>query len=303
MMHKNILLVLSLTILHSAAFAQQEGVAYNSHIPIHYKIFGKGKPVLIINGGPGMNSNGFADLAMKLSSNNQAIIYDQRGTGKSEMDHADSSNMTMDLMISDIEALRKKLNIDKWIILGHSFGGMLASYYATKYPQHIRALVLSSSGGIDLNLLNYVSKNIDAKLNRIERDSLAFWNRKIANGDTAYSSRLGRGRNLAAAYVYHREFIPVLAERLTQGNSQINNLLWADMQHKHFDCSNGLQHFEKPVLIFHGQNDILEKRTAEKAAGVLKNSQLVVLPNCGHYGWLDSPEVYFSHLNKFLAAN
>ncbi|MBL0008446.1 MAG: hypothetical protein IPP25_15045 [Saprospiraceae bacterium] len=46
---------------------------------IYYKTFGKGQPLLIINGGPGMNSDGFEGLAVSLSEHFMTIIYDQRG--------------------------------------------------------------------------------------------------------------------------------------------------------------------------------------------------------------------------------
>ena len=49
---------------------------------IHFKTFGKGAPLLIINGGPGMSSEGFIPLAKKFGKTHQAIIYDQRGTGR-----------------------------------------------------------------------------------------------------------------------------------------------------------------------------------------------------------------------------
>ena len=94
-----------------------------------------------------MNCNGFEPLAVKLSGNYEIIIYDQRGTGRSFIKNPDSTNITMRLMVEDIERLRKHLHIDKLVIMGHSFGGMLASYYAAFYPEHIKALILSSSGG------------------------------------------------------------------------------------------------------------------------------------------------------------
>src|ERR1043166_5503116 len=112
--------------------AQNSGFAISSDsCKIYYRTFGKGKPLLIINGGPGMNSDGFEDLAKQLSAGYQTIIYDQRGTGRSLLKTLDSSSITMKLMLDDIEALRKILKIDRWCVLGHSFGGMLSSYYAT----------------------------------------------------------------------------------------------------------------------------------------------------------------------------
>ncbi len=57
----------------------------------------------------------------------RTIIYDQRGTGRNTIDLPDSNNITMDLMVTDIENLRKKLKIQKWTVLGHSFGGLLGN--------------------------------------------------------------------------------------------------------------------------------------------------------------------------------
>ena len=133
------------SIISLGLFAQ---IQNDISIPIghlHYKTFGKGKPILIINGGPGMNSEGFASLAKELSKNNLAIIYDQRGTGASKIDTISVETMTMELMLEDIESLRKHLNLEKWTVLGHSFGGMLASYYTSKYPEKVTSLILSSS--------------------------------------------------------------------------------------------------------------------------------------------------------------
>jgi proline iminopeptidase len=281
-------------------FANTEGTITNGNAKIFYRTFGKGNPILIINGGPGMNSDGFADLATALSKNNQAIIYDQRGTGKSSVASPDSTNITMQLMIDDIETLRKHLKIETWIVLGHSFGGMLASYYATMYPQHIESLILSSSGGIDLDLLNSVSSSINSKLTQAEHDSVEYWTQKINNGDTSYYARLQRGTYLAPAYLYNKKNVPVIARRLTQSNSQINGLVWDDMNRIKFDCAEKLATFNKPVLIIQGKQDVLDASIAQKAHDVFKNSNLVMLDNCAHYGWLDRPEMYFDVLNKFI---
>ncbi|HEY0091333.1 MAG TPA: alpha/beta fold hydrolase, partial [Flavobacterium sp.] len=126
--------------------AQSEGAVKIPGGLVSYRTFGTAEPILIINGGPGMNCNGFVPLAEKLSAHNMIILYDQRGTGKSQLDKVDASTVTMDLMISDIEALRNNLNIKKWTILGHSFGGMLASYYATIHPDKNDKLIMSSAG-------------------------------------------------------------------------------------------------------------------------------------------------------------
>ncbi|WP_166921153.1 alpha/beta fold hydrolase [Flavobacterium poyangense] len=281
-------------------FAQTEGYVKNSDSSLtYYKTFGKGEPLLIINGGPGMNSNGFEDMAKTLSENQQTIIYDQRGTGKSKLKKLNAKTISMQLMVDDMEALRKHLKIKKWSILGHSFGGMLASYYATVYPNNISKLILSSSGGVDLTLLKGANL-IEAGLNQSQKDSLSYWNDKIEKGDTSYEARIGRGRAMAPAYVYDQKYAPIIAERLTQGNSTINGLLWGDMQKMNFDCKAKLKNFKNPVLIIQGKEDIISNEIGEIARQTFPNSKLILLQHSKHYGWLDAREKYFSEINSFL---
>lgn len=282
-------------------FAQTEGYSPNvDGSQTFYKIYGKGEPLLIINGGPGMNSNGFEALAKKLSEKYQTILYDQRGTGKSTLKELNAETINMKLMTEDIESLRKHLKIEKWSILGHSFGGIMAAHYATVYPESIKKIIFSASGGINLGLTAYASANITSKLNKTERDSLNYYSAKIAAGDTSKKTLLGRGRALAPAYLYNKKYVPILAERLTQGNSRINELVWEDLDKIKFDCKPKLKSFNQPVLIIQGKQDVIKTETAEIAHKVLQNSKVVYLDNCGHYGWLDAKEEYFTALFNFL---
>lgn len=283
-------------------YSQTEDYSTNTdNTKTYYKIFGEGQPILIINGGPGMNCNGFESVAKRLASKNyQTILYDQRGTGKSKLSKLNNQTITMKLMAEDIESLRKHLKIKKWIILGHSFGGMLASYYASLYPQNIEKMILSASGGIDLGLRAYAGQSIQNNLSKIERDSLEYYNSKIEKGDTTKTTRLGRGRALAPAYLFNKKHVSTLAERLTQGNATINNLVWEDLQKIKFDCKPQLKNFKQPVLIIQGKQDVITAETAEIAHKTLTNSKIILMDSCGHYGWLDAEDVYFNSIFDFL---
>ena len=300
---KTIFIIFIFLGLSFAGFAQKNGFVENGDCKTYFRIFGTGKPILIINGGPGMNSDGFVTLAKILSKNNQTIIYDQRGTGKSVLEKINGTTVTMKLMAEDLERLRKHLKVEKWTILGHSFGGMLASYYATIYPEHIESLILSSSGGIDLELRSNAGRSMMSRLNAQETDSLNYWNRRIDDGDTSFHAKLHRGLALAPAYLYDRQYIPVIAERLTQSNMKVNGIVWNDLQKIRFDCREKLQSFTAPVLIIQGKQDIIEEKIAIKAKNTFKNSSLVIIDKCSHYGWLDQPDIYFTEINKFITGS
>ncbi|MEQ8909624.1 MAG: alpha/beta fold hydrolase [Vicingaceae bacterium] len=282
--------------------AQTSGFATSTDVKIYYRTFGEGIPLLIINGGPGFNSKGFEEVAKHIAEMGyQSILYDQRGTGKSVLSVLDSNHLTLDLMVQDLEALRKTLGLEDWIVLGHSFGGMLANYYATKHPDHIRAIIHSSSGGVDLRLLSHAQNGINQNLSLSEQDSLRYWGERYRASNNP-TDRRQFNRFFARAYVSDKKHVPQVAERMMQGDRQINRLLWANMRAIDFDTKDILWSFEKPVLILQGDSDILAPQVAEDAHELFPNSSLHFIKNCGHYGWLDNPKEYWQAIEEFLKA-
>ena len=109
---------------------------------IYYEESGnpKGKPVVFLHGGPG----GGTDAKMRRFFNPKKyriVLFDQRGCGKSKPAASLEDNTTWHL-VSDIEAVREKLGIDKWQVFGGSWGSTLALAYAQKHPERVTELVL-----------------------------------------------------------------------------------------------------------------------------------------------------------------
>jgi len=291
-----------LVMVSGSVNSQQSGMVMSvDSNAIFYRTYGAGKPLLIINGGPGMNSDGFQGLATELSKNFKTIIFDQRGTGQSVLKRVDTSTITMVLMISDIESLRKHLGLKSWSVLGHSFGGMVASAYATVHPEVIDKIVLSASGGIDLGLLDYFRESLNSKLTAAQRDTIDYWAARMEGEDGQYA-RLQRAKVLAHAYVLDTTYYPVIAERLTQINPDVNQLMWDNLHRIQFDCRKYLRDVDIPVLIIQGKQDIVRAETAEASRQAFRNSKVIFMDHCIHYGWLDNPEVYFKEVIGFLRA-
>lgn len=263
----------------------QEAFSVSSQgVDIYYYVYGSGAPVLIVNGGPGFNSNGFQSIAEEIADlGYTAILYDQRGTGLSTMDKVNELTITMDLMVADMEAIRKDLGYENWVIFGHSFGGMMANYYTSNHPDRVLAMILSSSGGIDLALLGQAQQQFNKFFSQAELDSLDRW-RDIRNQDS--SGEIGKKYNylFAKAYVYNDVYRPVVAERLGEADHTINRLVWQNLRHIGYDCKESLARFHRPVLLLHGAHDIVSEEVALVAHNVYPHSKLVVLEHCGHYG-------------------
>lgn len=109
---------------------------------IYYEQCGNpdGKPVVFLHGGPGSgcnpNQRRFFDPSFY-----RIILFDQRGCGRSKPQGCIEEN-TISHLVSDIDALRRLLNIEQWMIFGGSWGSTLALAYAVQYPANVTSMIL-----------------------------------------------------------------------------------------------------------------------------------------------------------------
>lgn len=123
----------------------------NGH-SVYWEVRGdpSGKPAVILHGGPGSGANaGWTDVFDPAAY--RVVLFDQRGCGRSTPNAAQTvdaliANTTQHL-IADLEALRIHLGIDRWLVLGASWGSVLGLAYAQAHPRSVSELVLFSIVG------------------------------------------------------------------------------------------------------------------------------------------------------------
>jgi proline iminopeptidase len=100
----------------------------------------EGKPALFVHGGPG---GGFYSDHRRLfdPARYNIVLFDQRGAGRS-LPHGELQANTTNHLIADIEALRTMLGVERWMLLGGSWGAALALAYALRHPARVSGLVL-----------------------------------------------------------------------------------------------------------------------------------------------------------------
>jgi len=115
-------------------------VTTSDSVKLFIKRSGNGYPVLFIHGGPGSNSYYFEKEGGNVFSKDVQLIYlDQRGCGRS--DTAKSNDYSLERMVKDFDEIRTKLGYNQWMVMAHSFGGILATEYAYRYKSTIKAMV------------------------------------------------------------------------------------------------------------------------------------------------------------------
>ena len=110
---------------------------------LHFEQYGRwdGKPVVFLHGGPGGQTT-YSNTAFFDPTFYRVVLFDQRGSGKSEPAAELRENTSQDL-VADIEKLREHLGIKKWfMVFGGSWGSTLALLYAQTHPESVGSLVL-----------------------------------------------------------------------------------------------------------------------------------------------------------------
>lgn len=252
------------------------------------------KPTLIVmHGGPGFDHTGLRGDFDELADIAQVIYIDHRGNGRSVP--SDPQTWTLAQWGDDVRALCGALGIEKPIVLGQSFGGMVAQSYATRHPEHPRALVLSSTAArmdLDASLALFRAKGgedafaaaermwmsgSDEEFDAYMRICMPLYNTTVRpGGDDA------RARATTRREVYRHFSLPGREIRQMDFRPVLNKIL----------C---------PTLVLAGNQDpITPPYLAEEVLAGLRHGTLRVFENCGHGAFRDDSATVLRTIREFI---
>lgn len=285
-------------LFQKAGYKAVNGVAH------FYRIMGEGEPFIFLHGGPGMWHDELVPFFLDFAQSYQSIFYDQRGNGKSLLETIDETTFTTDLLIEDLEALRQALGLPQLNIIGHSWGGLLGMYYTSKYPQHVKRLILVDAAPVNTELLIKSYENLMGRLTEAEWDYLQQLYESdayLAGDPQAHNEamHLSEGAvffNKAAREAY---FQASVFDEVTAPNAVALNGLAKEMKLNIYVQSQ-LQHIACPTLIIQGREDFIVPEAAELAHQLIRNSQLFFVEQSGHYPFIEAKEGFFTKLEQFI---
>lgn len=292
-------------------------------IRLRYFTDGGGPLALVLHGGPGFAMHkpweGLTPLGTRLTF----LYYHQRGCGESSrpidrfptgtyMENIRALNRTLGLaeQIADIERIRRIQKQDKIVIVGHSFGGLLASLYAAEFPDRVRAMILvapadlvvmpSSDGG----LYEQVRSLLPAPMKASYQDFL----RRYFDFGSIFQ------KDEASLAALNREFIPFYeaAARakgvpIPAGSSpQNDNGGWMVTASffglgRHHDYRDAVEKVKAPVLIVHGGLDLQPEKATRNYLAYFPHAKFVILPRSGHFPFADAPAEFANAVGTFLS--
>jgi pimeloyl-ACP methyl ester carboxylesterase len=204
------------------------GATFKSHdgTTLYYDVAGKGDPVLLLSGGPGFSPDYLRPIAEKLGDGHRFILLHQRGTGKSVVATYDANALSLKNLVGDVEALRKELKVDKLVIAGHSFGGILSMMYAREYPERIAALALIDSGGPTLKNIPKFNANLEARFSDEDRALIKEWSDPERQKANRHAAALALTKAKAPAYFADRAKAKLLTDPMDDTSFQ-EGMFWS----------------------------------------------------------------------------
>jgi proline-specific peptidase len=252
------------------------------------------KPTLIcMHGGPGFDHTGFKPAFSQFADVAQIVYYDHRGHGRS--DRRPSEEWTLDTWADDIVRLCDALGIDKPIVLGQSFGGMVAQKYVARHPGHPGKVVISSTSPrwvLERKLVEFEKRGGP----RAREVAQAYWEHPSEETFKVYWDQC---RHL---YNTKPNPDPQSGERTTMNMDILFHFARGEIQT--MDLAPGLAQARCPVLVMAGEDDpICPVQDAEEIAAALPKEwmQFARFPNVGHGAWRDDPQAAFAVLRRFIA--
>lgn len=261
---------------------------------------GDGEPLIVLHGGPGLSHDYFLPHIEPLSEEFRLILFDQRGMGRSSVE-LDSDSFSMQLLIEDIEALRKELGFETIHLMGHSWGGIMAMHYAVAYPESLSSLILCNSMPATSEFDELLGSNFAQVYQRQRMSDLEPLQRRVEEGsrditlherlmqlqfrpafyDTADGNRLHL--NLQESYFRTQELLPYL-----QSGEQPAPLYPS------------LRDLQLPVLILRGEMEAIPVEADLWLLEILPDASLVSIDRAGHFPFIEQPEEFMVSLTGFL---
>jgi proline iminopeptidase len=269
--------------------------------------------VLLLHGGPGATHDYFEAFDSFLpAAGVEYYYYDQLGSGRSD-NPADSTMWDLERFVDEVEQVRSALGLDhdNFVLLGHSWGGILAMEYALTHGQALKGLVISNMMSSVPMYSRYAN---DVLVPAMNQDDLAEIREIEAVRDFAnprYTELLYRSYyvdhtlrmdpekwpepvKFAFAHLNYDLYLTM------QGPSEMG--IWDEASLAEWDRTEDLPLITVPTLVLGGRHDTMDPSFLEMMARRIPRGSSYICENGSHMAMYDDQEAYFAALLGFLAS-
>ncbi|HET7010382.1 MAG TPA: alpha/beta fold hydrolase [Anaerolineales bacterium] len=261
---------------------------------------GRGYPVLVLHGGPGLDHHMYADYLDPLQDRLRLILVDQRAQGQSDPAPADTWSLAQ--MAADVGALAEALELERFAVLGHSYGALVALQHAVDFPGEAAQSIISSG----FPSAKYLA-HVDANLAAFEPESLRAQVADSWEREKSVRTREDVHRLLHDQMPFHfaHPLDPRIAdfERRTADQITSPDVLrtFANREYGGIEVEERLGRVTQPVLVLVGAHDRVSSLAACRSiAEGVEQGEMVVFDNSGHMTFVEENPRYLEVVADFL---
>ncbi len=261
-----------------------------------------GYPVFVLHGGPGLDHHEFGDYLDPLGDRYRLVLVDMRSQGAS--DPAPTDTWTIERMAADVTALAAGLELERYAVMGHSFGAFVALRHAVDFPGFGQTIV--SHGVPSARYLDAVEAQL-ATFDPIElRDQVkSSWERELEARTPEDVDEL-----LVAQMPFH--FANPLDPRIDEYNRRSSGARYspevirtlAAAGYGGLELEGRLGEIRHPVLVLSGRHErTCAVEASEAMAAGIPGAELVVFEHSAHMSFAEETEAYLAAVRDFLDRN
>jgi proline iminopeptidase len=255
---------------------------------------GQGPPAVVLHGGPGADHGYLLPGFDTLSEGRELIYYDQRGGGRSPV--ARDVPVGWREHVADLDALREIWGLERLVLLGYSWGGLLAQLYAVEHPDRVERLALVSPAP------SWRAAREEFERRFAERNlapALEHERRALRESGLRERDPPSYERRLFELAVIPYFYDPAKARELTPfrvvGRTQQE--VWRSLGD--YDLRPALRRLRIPAFVLHGEDDPIPIEASRETAGLL-GAAFHALDRCGHCPHVERLDEFHRLVGAFL---
>ncbi len=253
-------------------------------------------PLVLVNGGLLFDHASLWPTFAPLAEGRQLVFYDQRGRGRTQAPPGVRA-ARIEHDAGDLGALREALDVERWDVLGHSWGGGIAMLGAAQDLEGVRRVVTVDAVAPTSWWLPRLHGIALERLQEPERSALAALDpAALAEPDVAVHSAYARA--FSPAWFHERELAPLFTPQPSE--SVTGATIAARLRRDGYDWRDRLRALDRPTLVIHGEHDALPIQAARELVALLPQARLAVIPRAGHMPFWERPEEFFPLVEQFL---
>jgi len=284
------------------------GFVTDGAVRLHVREVGEGPAIVVLHGGPDFDFEYLVPELDALAGRCRVVYYDQRGRGRSA-DGVKAGDVTIESDVDDLERVRRHLGLESVAVLGHSWGGVLAMEYATCHPDRLTHLILVNTGPASYQDRQTFRRHLErirppGDLERLRSlASTAEFRAGDLDAESAYY-RLHFRPTLPAPELLDR-LVPRLRAHFTPERVLLARAIEDRLYEQTWACPGydllpALRRLTVPTLVLHAEHDFIPLGVATRIAGAIPGARLVVLPDRGHFAYLEAPDTVVRHITDLV---